>query len=88
MILFTIADPDTIEYVADWVELFIILNSDSISKSTLTSLLAQEKSDDPSATFIDDVWLELDYRRLLYGSNPPFGLKASSVTSIIKKEDN
>ena len=88
MILFTMSDPDSIEYVADWVELYIVLNRDSISKSTLTSSLAQEKGDDPSADFVDDIWLELEYRRLLYGSSPPFNLDTRSVFPIIGRENN
>ena len=54
MIFPTISDPDSIEYVADWVELFIILNEDSLSKASLISYLCQEKGTDPESTFIDD----------------------------------
>ena len=88
MIRFTISDPDSIEYVADWVELFTILNGSPISKSTLTSHLSLEMGEDPDSCFIDDVWLELEYRNQLYGSRPPYDVNSRSITPMITKKGN
>ena len=88
MIQFTISDPDSIEYVADWIELYITLNDESISKSSLTSYLAQEKGEDPESSFIDDVWLELEYRQQLYGSTPPFEINSHSIKPKIKSDES
>lgn len=88
MILFPISDPDSIEYVADWAELFIFLNEASLSKSNLTSYLGIEKGEDLDTSFIDDVWVELEYRNQLYGLNPPYEIGDYNIKPLINKNDN
>ncbi len=87
MILFTISEPDSIDYLADWVELYILLNEDFLSKSALSSYVAQAKGEDPASILMDDVWVELESRASKYGLEPPFELEGSSIVPMIKKED-
>lgn len=75
----SIDNPNSINGVADWVEFYIFALEESLSKAELFSYLEESSGSEPDQTFIDDVWLELDRRRILYGNNPPYDLQVREI---------
>ncbi|GAH27525.1 unnamed protein product [marine sediment metagenome] len=65
---------DSIESVADWIELYTIYYSKTISKSTIISMVDVEKE-----TFIDSIFNELLNRSILYGDVSPFTVEGREI---------
>lgn len=82
-----IENPNSVSDVADWVEFYIFAMDDSISKSELQSFIESSSGSEPEQSFIDDIWLELERRLVLYGNNKPFQLEPREVKPKIKWED-
>ena len=82
-----IEKPNSVSDVADWVEFYIFAIDDSISKSELQSFIESSSGSEPESSFIDDIWLELERRLVLYGNNKPFQLEPREVKPKIKWED-
>jgi hypothetical protein len=71
-------DADNSDRVADWVELELSLGEISFSKSKVTSIIRDATGNDPSETFISDVWRHLRGRVALYYS-PFFEIRSDLV---------
>ena len=82
-----IEKPNSVSDVADWVEFYIFAMDDSISKSELLSFIESSSGSEPEQSFIDDIWLELERRLVLYGNNKPFQLEPREVKPKIKWKD-
>lgn len=82
-----IEKPNSVSDVADWVEFYIFAMDDSISKSELQSFIESSSGSEPEQSFIDDIWLELERRLVLYGNNKPFQLEPREVKPKIKWKD-
>lgn len=84
---FSISDPESFSYVADWAELYIATNKCSLSKSEVQSSVELSQGYEPSDTFIDSIWNELERRQYLYGETPPFFIEDRSINFNIEWED-
>lgn len=73
---------DSIESVADWIELYTIYYNKSISKSTIISLMNIEEE-----TYVDSIINELLNRSSLYGDASPFKVEGRKITPNIKWND-
>jgi len=76
---FDIDNPDSVEWVSDWIELQISTNIEGISKCELKSLLERYKGTDVDDSFVSDVWSELKARQNIYGDNPPFIVERRNI---------
>jgi len=65
-----ISDPNSIAFISDWVELYIAVTGEFISKTKLSQLLEKDTGEEPKESFICDVWTELEYRKKLYNTCP------------------
>ena len=83
-----ISNPDSKEEVADWVELFVALNKESISKAAVGSFVEKSRGSEPDETFVDNIWVELERREKLYGDNPPFKVEPRNIIPSINWEKN
>jgi len=77
---FSIDEPQSISYIADWIELYITANKTSLSKSEVQSNIESAQGYEPEETLIDTIWNELERRELLYGRNAPFKLEERSIS--------
>ncbi|MBA4383815.1 MAG: hypothetical protein C0410_03700 [Anaerolinea sp.] len=62
-------DTESSECIADWVELNLALQKNTLSKSDIESLIETNTGDDVKESFLSDVWRELEYRNSLYLDN-------------------
>lgn len=74
---------DNIEYVADWIELYVNYNKKNLSKSTIRRL-TEESLGDCDEGFIDSILGELETRENYYGKNKPFRLNDGKVIYLNK----
>lgn len=94
MFFLSIENPYSMDYLADWLEFFILLNGEKVSKAEFSSYVASEYceerefEDESFMVLIDSVWIELNERKKLYGSNPPFIIEHSTIFPKIKFKDN
>lgn len=83
-----IGNAESIADVADWVEFYICVSEDNrLSKSELASLIEDSSGSEPTSSFLDDIWNELDRRLILYGDIPPFDLAYREVISTLDWKD-
>lgn len=75
-----LAEFEDVESITDWVELMITINQNSMSKSQMNSAIEMSSGEEPPETLADDVWVELERRKLLYGDVPPYELEPRSVS--------
>jgi len=61
-----IPDPSSSFAVADWVELFVAVTGQLISKARLSHIVEGASGQEPTESFILDVWRELSLRQKLY----------------------
>jgi hypothetical protein len=61
-----IPDPDSVEGVADWVELSISVSGNRLSKALVASAIEGAAGQEPAEAFISSVWRELSCRQQLY----------------------
>lgn len=73
-----LADNGSINRVADWLELYVICESEALSKSEIASR-ASTGGRDLAESEIDSVLCELEYRANLYGSFSPFEIKDNRI---------
>ena len=59
-------DPDSMETVADWVELTLSIGDDQISKAEISSAIEGLAGKEPGEAFIASIWRELARRQNLY----------------------
>ena len=85
---FPIPSPNSKTKVADWIELYLTANKTKISKSKVQSFINLEQGSDPTESFLDDVFGELEKRKTLYGRNPPFKIVGNVAESNIDWDDN
>ncbi|OWP87409.1 hypothetical protein BWK60_03815 [Flavobacterium covae] len=78
-----IENPNSVSDVANWVEFYIFAMNDSLSKSELISYIEDSSGSEPEQSFIDDIWLELERRLRLYGTQKPFQLDVREISPII-----
>lgn len=64
--MFELPDADDAQRVADWVELELALERESISKAWLTSIIEQSTGEQPSEPFLSDIWRVLGERARRY----------------------
>lgn len=64
--------------IADWVELFLLVENTRLSKSKIYSIL-QNNTVNVDEEDIDSVFLELERRVLLYGKNKPFEIDGTNI---------
>lgn len=85
----SIDNPSSKTFVADWVEFYICATKSNLSKSELSSYIEDSSGSEPDATFIDDVWQELELRLFLYGvEKPPYEVDAREIISLIDWKSN
>jgi len=75
-----IPDPSSSFAVADWVELFIVVTGQLISKARLSHMVESASGEEPTESFILDVWRELSLRQKLY-INCPFTIDNLTIES-------
>jgi hypothetical protein len=68
----TIESPNSISYIASWLEFYITVKKEDISKAELQRLIQDASGSEPRNEFLDDVWRELEFRQHWYGDEPPF----------------
>jgi hypothetical protein len=61
-------DAEDADRVADWVELLLNVEGESISRSKLSSIIEQSLGSEPGETFVSDVWRHLQRREGLYAT--------------------
>ena len=64
--MISIPDPESVAGVADWVELSISVANNSLSKAAAASAIEGAVGEEPSESFIANVWRELKRRERLY----------------------
>ena len=64
--MINIPDPNSVTGVADWVELSISVDNNSLSKAAVASALEISGGNEPPEMFIASVWRELERRQYLY----------------------
>lgn len=79
-------DPDSVDVIADWVELLILRNGKSIAKSKITSLV-RSQTNEANEDRIDSVVMELERRQLLYGPKAPFKIVGDTINPKLKWKD-
>ena len=79
MILFSIPDFSSSNAIADWVELYICINQEEVSKAMLSSYIEESSGFEPREEDVDGIWVELGFRELLYGEDPPFTVESQVV---------
>lgn len=85
----SIDNPTSITFVGDWVEFFVCATESGLSKSELLSYIEDSSGSEPDATFIDDVWQELELRLFLYGTeNPPYEVNAREIIPLVSWKNN
>ena len=70
------------------MEFYITYLKEDISKSNLGSYIEESSASEPSEEFLNDIWLELGNREILYGDNPPFYIRNNLVVCNIEWEFN
>jgi hypothetical protein len=84
-----IDNPNSKTFVADWVEFYVCATKNGLSKSELLTYIEDSSGSEPDATFIDDVWQELEIRLSLYGGEkPPYEVNAREIISLIDWESH
>jgi len=68
--MFEIPSPESIEEVADWVELVVAYRNESLSRSELYRHVGAARGNEPDESFISDVWQELNSREKYYSKSP------------------
>lgn len=64
-----IPNPDSIERIADWIELKILISNERISRASITSIIDGATGSEPQESFISSIWRELEYRQSLYSKS-------------------
>ncbi len=82
-----IENPNSIGDVADWVEFFIFAKKESLSKAQLSSYIEDSSGSEPEQSVLDDVWLELERRIILYGNKCPYELADREIIPLNSWED-
>lgn len=59
-------NPDSIQRVADWIELNVSLSAERFSKTQVSSAIENLTGAEPRESFITDIWRELDHRHRQY----------------------
>lgn len=59
-------DPDSIERVADWIELTISTTGKAVSRTSVASSIERITGSDAPEYFLSNIWSELEYRQKLY----------------------
>lgn len=54
----------------------MVTSGQSLSRAKLETLIEQAAGDEPSESFINDIWLQLEQRQELYGAAAPFETQA------------
>ncbi len=77
------------QHIADWAEWYVSHSSDTLSKTMLTSILAQTLylDDELIDELVDNVFLELRYRERLYGPNSPIKIEGRVLSSQVSWKD-
>jgi len=65
-----IPDTNSINVVADWVELYIATTGNHVSKTKIGSLLERASGEEPREQLISDIWRELEIRQKRYNPTP------------------
>lgn len=73
-------DPSSRFAVADWVELFVATTGQLISKARLSHMIESASGEEPTESFIIDVWRELSLRQKLY-IDCPFTIDKLTIES-------
>ena len=59
-------DAEDADRVADWIELLLTIDGESVSRSKLSSIIEQSAGSEPGEAFLSDVWRFLQRREGLY----------------------
>jgi hypothetical protein len=82
---------DDISVVSDWAELSVVFYNSKLSKSKLISLLEDngysEDIDYKGDELFDSIILELEKRKSLYGSTPPYTIVNNIISPLINWQD-
>jgi hypothetical protein len=65
-----ISDSNSIPYISDWIEWYIAITGEFVSKTKLGQMLEKDTGEEPRESFICDIWKELEYRKKLYNICP------------------
>ncbi|GAB1232067.1 hypothetical protein UT4_05330 [Ferrigenium sp. UT4] len=76
--MFELPEADDAQRVADWIELELALERESISKAWLTSFIEQSVGEQPSESFLSDIWRVLGDRACKY-RHPRFAVESNLV---------
>jgi hypothetical protein len=79
MLKYSIPDTTSKETVADWIELFVIWTSSTMSRSEASSYIREASGSDAENEFLVAVWSELESRVFLYGDTPPYKIASGLV---------
>ncbi|MDY3521293.1 hypothetical protein PG614_02270 [Riemerella anatipestifer] len=78
-----IGDPNNASSVADWVEFYILAMEQEISQSELISFIELSSGNEVEQSFVNDIWLELERRLVLYGTRKPYIVNDRDISSLI-----
>lgn len=76
----TIESPNSIQYIATWLEFYITFKKDDVSKAELQRLIQDSSGSEPTNEFLDDIWQEMEFREHWYGKDPPFTVRLREIT--------
>lgn len=79
-------DADSVDAIADWVELFVLREEKTVGKGYISSVLRSEVGEIQEER-VDSAMTELERRSNLYGPNPPFEVIGNTVKPRYKFED-
>lgn len=81
-----IPNPESIESVADWVELMLAVEGGELSKATISAVIEGSLGIEASESFMSAVWRTLDYRKSLYNF-PVYTLSDRTIDSQLDLEN-
>lgn len=70
--------PNSIQRVADWIELAISTTKKSISKAAIASVIESVSGSEPAESFLSGIWRELGHRQKLY-AKPCFDVQDRTI---------
>jgi hypothetical protein len=71
-------NPNSIQRVADWLELTVSTTKKSISKAAIASVIESVSGSEPAESFLSGVWRELGHRQKLY-AKPCFDVQDRTI---------
>lgn len=79
--MISLPDPESPFTIADWVELHVAVNQQSVSKTEIGSVVEAVAGEEPAEPLLTDVWRRLIRRSELY-EDPPYRMVGGTIEPI------